>query len=191
MDKTRKKAFLYYSGIGLGIILVFAFITSQIIMPIFFGKARSVEIPDLTDMNLAKASNTMLDKKIHAIVKDSVWSDEIISGNVISQKPEAGEKLKPDGTVYLIISKGSKYVKVPYVIGMNVQAAWISLKNKGLTFFVADSLESLIYPPNTVIQTRPAAGEKAEKFSKIELIISKSHLNTPPDTTNIISDFEY
>jgi beta-lactam-binding protein with PASTA domain len=74
---------------------------------------------------------------------------------------------------------------------MNVQAAWISLKNKGLYFTIADSVESLLYPPNTVIQSSPSAGEKAEKLSKIKLIISKSQVNTPPDTTNIISDFEY
>jgi beta-lactam-binding protein with PASTA domain len=191
MDKIKQKAFLYYSGIGLGIILVVAFITSQIIMPLFFGRARSVEVPELANMNLAKASSILLDKKIHAVVKDSIWSDDIKSGDIISQKPEPGEMIKPDGTVYLVISRGSKYVKVPYIIGLNVQAAWISLKNKSLYFTIADSVESAVYPPNTVISSRPAAGEKAEKNSKIQLVISKHFETTVQDTTNTISDFEY
>jgi beta-lactam-binding protein with PASTA domain len=191
MDRTKRKVYLYYAGIGLGIVLVVAFITSQILMPLFFGRAKSVQVPYLKSMNLAKASSLLFDKKIHAVVKDSIWSDEIKSGDVVSQKPESGEMIKPDGTVYLIISRGSKYVKVPYIIGLNVQAAWITLKNKGLSFAVIDSIESTTYPPNTVISNMPAAGERAEKNSRIQIVISKSIQTVTPDTSNVISDFQY
>jgi len=191
MGDQKSKTTLYYLGTGLGIILVVAFLTSQIIMPLFFGRSRNVEVPDLTKMNLAKASSVLLNKKIHAVVKDSIWSDEINSGHVISQKPLAGEMVKPDGTVYLIVSKGSKYVKVPYIIGMNIQTAWITLKNRNLSFSIADSVISTLYPPDTVVSSRPAAGENAEKNSKIQLVVSKRNYPTAPDTANVLKDFEF
>jgi eukaryotic-like serine/threonine-protein kinase len=191
MDKNKTKTYMYYTGIGFGIILVVAFITSQILMPLIFGRAKSVQVPDLSNMNLAKASSILLDNKIHAVVQDSIWSDEVKSGDVISQKPETGEMVKPDGTVYLVVSRGSKYVKVPYVIGLNVQAAWITLKNRGLNFTVIDSIESVAYPPNTVVSTRPSAGEKAEKNSKIQIVISRTKETVSPDTTEVIDNFEY
>lgn len=191
MGNQKSKTTLYYLGSGLGIILVVAFLTSQIIMPLFFGRSRNVEVPDLTKMNLAKASSVLLNKKIHAVVKDSIWSDEIKSGHVISQKPVAGEKVKPDGTVYLVVSKGSKFVKVPYIIGMNIQTAWITLKNRNLSFSIADSVISTLYPPDTVVSSRPAAGENAEKNSKIQLVVSKRSYSTPPDTADVLKDFEF
>lgn len=190
MDKDRFKIFSYYIGIGLGIILVIAFLTSQILMPLFFGKARTIKVPNLTDISYTRASAILINNKLHAVVKDSTYSDKIKSGYIISQKPDPGELLKPDGTVYLVLSMGSKFVKVPKLVGLNVQAAWILLKNNGLKFSVVDSIYSDIYPPNTVIQSSPAIGERVEHNSKIKLYISKGQPEYV-DTLDIDPDYIY
>ena len=173
MDKDKARFFGYYIGIGFGIILVVAFLTSQIVMPLFFGRPKTVEVPNLDKMSSTQAIRLLVDNKLHAVVKDSTWSDEIAFNFVVSQKPKAGAYIKPDGTVYMIVSKGSKTVKVPEIVGLNVQAAWILLKNSGLKFTIADSLSSDLYPVNTVIQTAPGVGEKVERKSKIKIYISK------------------
>jgi beta-lactam-binding protein with PASTA domain len=47
---------------------------------------------------------------------------------VLDQSPAPGEKIKEDGTVFLVISKGSKMVKVPNVLGASFQDAMITLR---------------------------------------------------------------
>ena len=189
MSKDKVKFFGYYLGIGLGIILVVAFITSQIIMPIFFGKAKTVEVPNLEKLTATQAITILVDHKLHAVVKDSTWSEDIPYNYVISQKPAAGAMIKPDGTVYMVISRGSKTVTVPELVGLNVQAAWIVLKNAGLKFTIADSLYSDTYPVNSVVQTSPGVGEKVMRKHKIKLFISKGS-NSPADSTNDV-DYNY
>jgi eukaryotic-like serine/threonine-protein kinase len=190
MDKNKAKLFGYYTGIGFGIVLVVAFLISQIIMPIFFGRPKSIEVPDVTNLLSSKAMNLLMDKKIHVVIKDSLYSDSVDRGGVVSQKPEPGEMVKPDGTVYLILSMGSKFVKVPELIGLNVQSAWIVLKNSGLRLIVADSVYSDLYPVNTIVQSTPGYGDRVEKKSKVKLYISKGNTVTP-DSTGIEDEFNY
>ncbi|MBM4399904.1 MAG: PASTA domain-containing protein [Candidatus Cloacimonetes bacterium] len=175
--KNKTNIFVYYLGIGIGMIFIVSFLTSQIFMPLFFGRARTVEVPDLSKMTTTKAITTLINKKLHGVVKDSTWSEEIKSGFVISQRPEAGTMVKPDGTVYIVISRGSKIISVPNLVGLDVQAAWIKLKSLSLRFSIADSIYSGTYPRNTVVQTSPNAGDKVERNSKIKLYISKGFSN--------------
>ncbi len=172
--KTNKQIiFVYYLGIGFGIVFCIAFITSQLVMPLFFGRAKTIEVPNLSGMTVSQAKNILTTKKLHSVVKDSIWSEETKTGRIISQKPSAGSYLKPDGTVYVIISKGTKNVRMPDVIGLSVQAAWIQLKNAGLYGSVVDSLYSEEYPVNTVVQTSPVEGKLLTRQSRVKLYISK------------------
>jgi beta-lactam-binding protein with PASTA domain len=193
MRKKKFELFGLYIGIGLGIILVVAFLTSQLVMPLFFGRTKSIEVPNVISMDLTKAKSILTDKKLHTIVSDSSWSDAMARGYVLSQKPEFGNVIKPDGTVYLEISRGSKFVKVPDVVGKDVQSAWIILKEKNLRFVVADSVYSDLYPTDIVVQTSPGAGNKAEKNSKVQLYISKgsSSVYNFQEEESPVSDFNF
>ncbi|MFO7660577.1 MAG: PASTA domain-containing protein [Candidatus Cloacimonadaceae bacterium] len=187
---SKVKLWGYYFGIGLGIIIVTAFVTSQLLMPFLFGRPKSIEVPNVMNIASSQASSILIRNKLHGIVKDSIWSDELDNGIVLSQKPEAGELIKPDGSVYLVISRGSRYVKVPNLIGQDVQAAWLTLKNNELGFTVADSVNSEIYSANMVVQTVPDRGERVLKNSKIKLYISKGRAYNY-ETPDVIEDFNY
>jgi len=173
LNKDRLRIIGYQVGIGICIIFVVAFLTSQIIMPILFGKAKSIIVPNVVGIKISQAKRVLTDDKLHAVVNDSTWSEEFPVGQILSQKPEAGEKSKPDGTVYMVISRGSKSVIVPEIIGLNVQAAWILLRKAGLRFTVADSLFSDLYPINTIVQSNPSTGLRVERKTRIKLYISK------------------
>lgn len=190
MNKSRFKLAFYQIGIGLGVIVIVAFVTGQILMPIFFGRPKTIEVPNVLNMPSSQATSILTRNKLHGIVRDSIWSDKLDNGIVISQKPEAGEFIKPDGSVYLITSRGSKFVKVPNLVGKGVQAAWLTLRNLGLGFSVADSLYSEIYPRNMVVRTAPVSGQNVEKNSKIRLYISKGRAEAFVPA-NVIDDFDF
>nr|WP_320408537.1 PASTA domain-containing protein [Candidatus Cloacimonas acidaminovorans] len=170
---TGTKKAGYIVGIGIGIIIVTAFVFSQILFPVILGRTPKVEVPSVVGMTLVQAKRVLQEEKLHVIVKDSFFSDVAAAEVVLEQNPVAGEKIRQDGTVYLVISKGSSTVTLPSLIGKPFQEAFIILRNLDLYSSVVDSTYSDIYPVNTVIRSIPAAGEKALKKSTVKLILSR------------------
>ncbi|MCB5253499.1 MAG: PASTA domain-containing protein [Candidatus Cloacimonadaceae bacterium] len=173
MSKTSLKKWGYMLGIGLGIIFVTAFIFSQVILPLALGRAKKVDTPNLVGMSLAQAKRTLTEDKLHAVIKDSLYSEVFKIDQVMEQSPIAGTTLKEEGTVFLVISKGSKMVKVPDVRGSRFQQAMVMLRNYDLRSSIVDSLYSNEYDQNAVLRSSPAAGAKVEKKSMIRLTLSR------------------
>jgi len=173
MKNAKLQKSLYIVGIGIGIILVVAFLTSQIIYPILLGRPGVVEVPDVTGISLTQAKRVLHEKRLHVVVSDSVWSEETKVEYVLEQQPEPGSDLKHDHAVYLVISRGSREVRVPDVIGSQYHRAYIQLRSSGLKAVIADSLYSDQYPANAVVRCSPAVGTKVNKQSSVRLFLSR------------------
>lgn len=191
MSKTTwKKAWLTI-GIGFGIILLSAFVTSQIVFPLLFGRPKNVEVPNLVGKTFSKARRELTDLGLHAVIKDSVWSETETIETILEQDPLPGELLKPEGSVYLRISSGSRKVGVPYVTGLSYQEAYYALHNLGLRAVVVDSLYSDSYAPNYVLRSSPDAGSKINRGSNVRLYLSRGPEPVPedellPDTVHVV-----
>lgn len=159
--------------IGLGIIMVTAFLVGQVIMPIVFAKPKNVEVPNLVGKNISVAKRMLLEAGLHVVVSDSVWSETARIETVLEQSPEPGTMTKIEGTVYLTICKGSQVVVVPGLIGLSYEEAFASLRSSGLRAAVADSTYNQSYPVNTVIRTSPPHGARVEKNTMVRLSLSR------------------
>ncbi|MBW6514382.1 MAG: PASTA domain-containing protein [Candidatus Syntrophosphaera sp.] len=173
MKKTNWQKFWLALGIGFGIIFLSAFITSQVIFPLLFGKPKNVEVPNLVGMSFSRARRNLTELGLHAVIKDSIWSETEMIETILEQDPQPGERLKPEGTVYLRVSSGSKQVGVPSVIGLSFHEAYYTLHNVGLKGVVADSLYSDAYAVNNVIRCVPEVGSKIERGSNVRLYLSR------------------
>ncbi len=160
-------------GIGLGIIFVTAFIFSKMILPLAFGRPKKVETPHLVGLSLAEAKTMLTKKKLHVVVKDSLYSEVTRMDNILDQSPIAGARIREEGTVFLVVSKGSKMVTVPELRGTRFQQAMVTLRNHDLRSSIVDSLYSDRYEQNTVLRSNPGAGTKLEKRSMIRLTLSR------------------
>lgn len=167
------KKFIYLAGIGFAIIILVAFVSSQLIYPILLGRPGEVEVPSVTGLNLSQAKKLLHEKRLHVVVRDSVWSEEAKVEYVLDQHPVAGEKLKQDHAVYLVISRGSREVKVPNILGMPYQQAFVQLRSNTLRTVIADSLYSDQYPINTIARVSPSVGTKVNKESSVRLFLSR------------------
>ncbi|MDD2227823.1 MAG: PASTA domain-containing protein [Candidatus Cloacimonetes bacterium] len=176
MHSSKLKQAGYLLGIGLGIVIVTAFAFSQIIFPVILGRTPKVEIPEVTGLTLLQAKRMLQDEKLHVVVKDSLFSESARVETVLEQNPIAGEKIRQDGTVYLIISKGSPNVVVPSIIGRPFQEVIVSLRSLGLHTLVADSTYSDIYTVNAVMRSIPSSGSKVNKGSTVRLILSRGSM---------------
>lgn len=179
----------YMAGIGLGIIFVTAFLFSQILFPMILGRPSVVETPDVVGMGLVQAKRLLQAEKLHVVVKDSLYSETAKLDQVLEQAPKPGTELKEDGTVYLVVSKGSKMVDVPRLIGLSYQEALITLRNYDLRFSVVDSLYSDTEPRNTVMRSTPMSGSKVEKRTTVKLTLSKGPEAVPDSSYFDIYDY--
>ena len=96
-------------------------------------------------------------------------------GQIISQTPEAGDKIAENGTVNVTIcgqADNANNVPVPSLEGLTEEAAISTLKNAGLTyeknFEYSDSIES-----GKVISQSPIADTKVPKKSTVKIVVSQ------------------
>lgn len=162
----------YLAGIGFGIIFITAFIFSQIVFPVILGSASKVETPDVIGLGLSQAKRILMQEKLHAVVTDSIYSENSKVDEILEQSPKPGARIKEDGTVYLVISKGNKMLQMPNVIGLSYEEAMITLRNSDLKSGIVDSLYSNSEPRNTVMRSVPMAGSRVERKTRVKLYLS-------------------
>lgn len=173
MFNYNAKQWGYMAGIGLGIIFVTAFITSQLILPLVFGKPNKVNTPEVIGLSLVQAKRILQEEKLHVVVKDSLYHETAKMDQVLDQSPAPGARIKEDGTVFLVVSKGSKMVTVPSVLGLSFQDAMLTLRNSDLRSTIVDSTFSSNVPRNMVLGSNPSANSKVEKRSLVKLTLSR------------------
>jgi eukaryotic-like serine/threonine-protein kinase len=98
------------------------------------------------------------------------FSDTIEKGVVISQSPDAGEKIQKNGNVDLTVSKGKETVSVPSVTGKSQADAVSTLTNAGLVARVFQVPSSK--PVDTVTGQDPLPGKTVVKGSKVRINVS-------------------
>ncbi len=179
-------------GIGAGIIFLTAFLTSQVIFPFIFRSPKELEVPNLIGKSFANARRSLENMGIHAVVKDSIWSETERVGTILEQEPAPGGMLRSEGTIYVRVSRGSQQVGVPSVIGQSYHEAYYLLLNAGLKGVVRDSLYSGSYIANTVIRCHPESGSRVEKGSTVHLTLSRGPepvLETGPEPPDGFIDY--
>jgi len=160
-------------GIAVGIIFVTAFLIGQVILPLAIGRPKKVDTPQLIGTSLAQAKRMLNDLKLHAVVEDSLYSETAKLDEILDQSPLPGIEIKEEGTVHLVISKGSKMVRVPDVRGSSFQEAMVMLRNYDLRSTIVDSLYDDSVDRNAVLRSNPSSGTMVEKKSLIRLILSR------------------
>ena len=108
---------------------------------------------------------------------ETVTSDMVTEGYIISTSPNAGEEMSSGSTVYVTVSTGPQisYVRMPNVIGLSEDAAMNKLESAGLSFGGSDRITSDV-DAGTVIGQSVDAFTEVEEHAKIYLKVSSGPL---------------
>lgn len=131
-----------------------------------------VKVPDVVGMEAVEGSQVLTDAgfKVDATARKA--SSSVAEGHIISQSHEAGETLKKDYTISIVISQGSERITVPNVIHDDFTQAKVQLENNSL--IVGETIyEFSDLPKDTIINQSPLAGQEVASNTRIELVISK------------------
>ena len=99
-------------------------------------------------------------------------SSTIAENRVIRTQPSIGALAEVGGPVTMIASGGPEQVKVPEVVGQQLDEARDELERAGLTADVTRE-ESADDEPGTVLRQSPGAGKSVEEGTSITLVVAE------------------
>jgi beta-lactam-binding protein with PASTA domain/predicted Ser/Thr protein kinase len=154
----------------MGLLVIFAVILFLIGTQLSKSSSQQVEVASVVNQPVADATNVLQGLGFKVEVQLEPNTDKA-AGLVFDQTPRANQKADKGSTVMLKVSAGLGQGDVPSVVGLNKAAATSLLENSG---FVAD-----VVPQNDpkllidqVISQNPAAQQKADKGSKVTIVVS-------------------
>ena len=128
------------------------------------------DVPNVVGQSRNSATMTLNNAGFYVTV-DTQYSNTVAEGLVISQSPTAGSKLKAEGTVNLVVSKGSETTQVPSVVGQSEGTAETVLTNDGFTVTTEYQSSSTVTSGCVISQT-PTAGSSLAPGKTVHLVIS-------------------
>ncbi|MDI9888044.1 Stk1 family PASTA domain-containing Ser/Thr kinase [Streptomyces sp. HNM0645] len=118
---------------------------------------------------------------VEAVRRD--FSDAYDRGTVMDVSPDPGQRIRHNGSVTLVVSRGPEIVKVPELEGLKLADARSTLRKAGLAPGVVTREFSDEAAQGTVIGSDPAAGTERRPDSAVALVVSKGAPVDVPDVT--------
>ena len=133
-EKTHSNPKEVLKGIlaSIGLVILLAFLFNFIVMPIYTFHGAEKELPDVTEMELDQAVQTLKSKGFSVTREPDKYDPHIPAGTVIFQKPRPFTIVKRGRRVSLTVSAGIRMVDVPSLIGLSERDAVAALKKTGL-----------------------------------------------------------
>lgn len=146
------------------------------IVNLVISSGREVEVPQLKNMNLSQAEETLKEMGLKLGTTSTDYSNSVEKDLVIRQEPSSGAKVQAGTEVNLVISVGkedtTENVKVDNYIGMTEQNAINAARNTGLRVRNVDYQYSSNTEKGLVMNQSIGSGTEVAENSAIDFIIS-------------------
>lgn len=144
-----------------------------LLVTIFGGGSSEFTVPDLKGKIFEEIVEDEAYDAFQIIEDGREFNSEYEEGEIISQIPEEGKTVKENAEIRVVISQGTKMVKVSDVTNMSEKQARIELVNEqGLEVKVEyETSEEIV--EDYVIRTEPKAGEEIAVGETVTVYLSK------------------
>lgn len=132
-----------------------------------------VLVPELVGSDIKNANEEIKNTGLKLIVIAEQFHDDFEKDIIISQDPVAGQNVKEGREIKVILSKGQEEVRVPSVLGSNINDATLRIENEGLKVGNIQEIYDDKYSPGVIISQQPEMGKIVNRASEVNLIISK------------------
>ena len=130
----------------------------------------TVAMPDVVGMQEEEAVRELEGQGLQVEI-DRRFRRNVEEGEVFDQNPDRGEQVELGSTVTISVSRGTRQVEVPGVVGLPENDARAEIQGAGLTVGEVTRTESE-EPEGTVLEQDPEEGEGVEAGSAVNLVIS-------------------
>jgi len=138
----------------------------------------TVKVPDVIGFTQEAATRTLRDAGFEVTTEFQVTTDQAKIGEVIEQSPDPESLLAEGETVTITVGKRPAQVEVPNLTTLTQDEAVAALEAAHLTLGTPTSQPS-DEPEGTVVSQNPLPGEKVDKNSQVDIVLSEG----PSDVT--------
>jgi eukaryotic-like serine/threonine-protein kinase len=157
-----------YAAIFLVALVCSLYLTSKWIVQ----SEEEILVPDLVGHDTVYALDLLTSLGLNIKVGGFMWSESVPKNFIASQKPDSGTWLKQDRDVKVIISRGSKRVRVPKLVGTKLREAKLVLAQNGLQLGGICRIPASQYPRGTIIAQKPEFLQETERGQSVDFLIS-------------------
>jgi beta-lactam-binding protein with PASTA domain len=170
------KTFFKHLAIAVvAVLILFWFIIK--VLGVYTSQGESLDVPNLTGINIAYLDSIRGADQFEFIVIDSVFDDHFQKGAIVLQDPPPGSAVKHGRKIYVtVVATQPEMVFVPDLVDLSLRQALNELKASGLKL---EKLEYVInFAKNAVLAQRYEGdtvrpGMEIQKGSAIELVLGK------------------
>ncbi|MGW1227890.1 Stk1 family PASTA domain-containing Ser/Thr kinase [Streptomyces sp. NPDC001515] len=149
----------------------------------YINSGQFTRVPALLGQTQKAAEGRLSDAGLDVKEVRRAYSDTVDRGAVISSDPKPGGKIRRNGSVTLVVSRGPEIVTVPDVTGVKLAEARRQLEKRGLVPGMVTEEFSEDAAAGEVLRTDPAGGAERHPDSAIALVVSKGSPVDVPDVT--------
>ncbi len=175
-----KKIYIY----AITIIIFFiigVIITNFVIMPSVVHLGEEVTVPNICNLPLDDALEELRKHNLDGVIAERRYDHIIDEGHVIVQNPLPGEQVKIGRIINLSISLGAETVKIPYLIGLDLEKGKMIIRNLGLVIESVDSAFSDSIPLGKIMKTVPEVESEVKKGDALRIVVSRGSILRMPD----------
>lgn len=149
----------------------------------YINSGQFTRVPSLLGQSEKAAKDRLSKADLELKGVRRAYSDTVARGEVISSDPESGDRIRGNGSVSLVVSRGPEIVKVPDVHGVALADARRQLEKRGLVPGMVTKEFSDDVSAGEVVRTEPEAGAERHPDSAVALVVSKGSPVDVPDVT--------
>src|SRR5699024_2149705 len=172
-----------------------------LIVNLVISSGREVVVPQLKNMNLSQAEETLKDLGLKIGTTSTDYSNTVEKDLVIRQEPSYGASVQSGSEVNLVISVGkedtTEIIKVGNYLGMSEQDAIATARNNSLMVRNVDYQYSSNTQKGLVMSQSIGAGTEVAENSAIDFVVSLGEEEKPPNPDreveirlNVVTDKE-
>ncbi|MFJ7082278.1 Stk1 family PASTA domain-containing Ser/Thr kinase [Streptomyces griseus] len=151
----------------------------------YINSGQFTQVPSLLGQTQKTAEQRLSDEGLGLKGVDRVFSDTVERGSVVSSEPASGERIRGNGSVKLVVSRGPEIVRVPDVVGRSLADARRALKKVGLAPGMVTKEFSEDVARGEVVRTDPRAGTDRNPDTAVALVVSKGAPVEVPDVSGL------
>lgn len=193
-SKSQNKLLIILASIFAGLVVM---ITAIVFLLPKLSKGKTLEVPDLSNLDVVEASNRLTKLGLSVECSDGDYkympSDEIAEGKVIKTSPEKGTIVKEGKTICIYVSSGDASFTMEDYSGKNYIEVKTLLETKYNCNVVIErekvtDEEKYKGKEETVLRTNPGVDETVKYGSNITLYVPELEILYPDFTSGYTVD---
>lgn len=180
------KRLLKYLGIIALFFMVGVVIANFIIMPLIVHKGKVVSAPNIMHMTLDNAIAELEKWNLEGIVVERRFDPIVEEGKIIIQDPIPETRVKTGRIINLTVSLGPETIRVPFLIGIDLDKAESIVKRLGFAIEATNFQHSDTIVGNKIIATSPVVETELKKGDGITFIVSKGPVVKMPNLSGVL-----